>query len=66
MNSFMYLLDTNIVSELSRQFPDKRVEKLVISRKNLSMISKKALISVQPNVLSGLCYGLGRSSIWMA
>ena len=52
MNSFMYLLDTNIVSELSRQFPDKRVEKLVISRKNLSAI---------PAVVWGEClFGLKR------
>ncbi len=52
MNSFLYMLDTNVISEMTKPTPDKDVIQLLIKNQSLSAI---------PSIVWGEClYGLKR------
>ena len=52
MNSFLYVLDTNVISEMTKPKPDKEVIRMLAKNRNLSVI---------PSVVWGEClYGLKR------
>ena len=52
MNSFLYMLDTNVISEMTKPAPDKEVIRLLLKNRNLSAI---------PSIAWGEClYGLKR------
>ena len=52
MNSFLYLLDTTVISEMTKQAPDENVIRLLMKNQKLSAI---------PSIVWGEClYGLKR------